>query len=123
MLNTLWGKLGAEILMQNWEVALEEIAKLAEHIDNQSVRFCPQCLIVHGTAQKRRCVWSFCLSLAAILEVGTVNIYVGCLLPLKVRCSCKASLKQLWYLFTYVWSSWHLFCIVSPASNTSVGTS
>ncbi|XP_065188592.1 eukaryotic translation initiation factor 3 subunit E-like [Sycon ciliatum] len=34
MLNTLWGKLASEILMQNWDVALEEITKLAEHIDN-----------------------------------------------------------------------------------------
>ena len=31
-LNALWGKLAAEILMQNWEAALEDLNKLKEII-------------------------------------------------------------------------------------------
>jgi translation initiation factor 3 subunit E len=35
-LNALWGKLAAEILMQNWDVALEELNRLKEIIDSKS---------------------------------------------------------------------------------------
>nr|CAG4640774.1 EOG090X0491 [Eulimnadia texana] len=35
-LNGLWGKLASEILMQNWEVALEELNRLKEYIDNNT---------------------------------------------------------------------------------------
>ncbi|GAA0140565.1 translation initiation factor [Lithospermum erythrorhizon] len=36
MLSALWGKLAAEILMQNWDIALEELNRLKEIIDNKS---------------------------------------------------------------------------------------
>lgn len=32
-LSALWGKLAAEILMQNWDIALEELNRLKEIID------------------------------------------------------------------------------------------
>ncbi|XP_013773860.1 eukaryotic translation initiation factor 3 subunit E-B-like [Limulus polyphemus] len=35
-LNGLWGKLAAEILMQNWETALEDLNKLKEYIDGNA---------------------------------------------------------------------------------------
>lgn len=35
-LNALWGKLAAEILMQNWDVALEELNRLKEVIDSKN---------------------------------------------------------------------------------------
>ena len=31
--NSLWGKLGSEILMQNWDAALEDLQRLQEVID------------------------------------------------------------------------------------------
>uniref|UniRef100_A0A286Y309 Eukaryotic translation initiation factor 3 subunit E n=1 Tax=Cavia porcellus TaxID=10141 RepID=A0A286Y309_CAVPO len=36
-LSSLWGKLASEILMQNWDVAMEHITCLKETIDNNSV--------------------------------------------------------------------------------------
>ena len=36
MLSALWGKLAAEILMQQWEVALDDLTKLKEIIDANS---------------------------------------------------------------------------------------
>ncbi|GAA0184173.1 hypothetical protein Leryth_018442 [Lithospermum erythrorhizon] len=36
MLSALWGKLAAEILMQNWDIALEELNHLKEIIDSKS---------------------------------------------------------------------------------------
>ncbi|VFQ72254.1 unnamed protein product [Cuscuta campestris] len=36
MLSALWGKLAAEILMQNWDIALEELNRLKEIIDSKS---------------------------------------------------------------------------------------
>ncbi|XP_016313802.1 eukaryotic translation initiation factor 3 subunit E-A-like isoform X2 [Sinocyclocheilus anshuiensis] len=36
-LNSLWGKLASEILMQNWEGAMEDLTRLRETIDNNSV--------------------------------------------------------------------------------------
>ena len=33
-LNSLWGKLASEILMQNWEAAMEDLTRLRETIDN-----------------------------------------------------------------------------------------
>ena len=35
-LNGLWGKLASEILMQNWDTALEDLNRLREYIDNTS---------------------------------------------------------------------------------------
>lgn len=35
-LNVLWGKLASEILLQNWDTALEDLNKLREYIDNNS---------------------------------------------------------------------------------------
>lgn len=35
-LNVLWGKLASEILLQNWDTALEDLNKLREYIDNSS---------------------------------------------------------------------------------------
>jgi len=35
-LNGLWGKLASEILMQNWETALEDLNRLKDFIDNNS---------------------------------------------------------------------------------------
>ncbi|XP_047317635.1 eukaryotic translation initiation factor 3 subunit E-like [Impatiens glandulifera] len=35
-LSALWGKLAAEILMQNWDVALEELNRLKENIDSKN---------------------------------------------------------------------------------------
>ena len=32
--NALWGKLAAEILMQNWDAALEDLNKLKDVIDS-----------------------------------------------------------------------------------------
>lgn len=37
--NALWGKLGAEILTQNLEVALEDLNKLKELIDEKVIRW------------------------------------------------------------------------------------
>lgn len=34
-LSALWGKLAAEILMQNWDVALEELNRLKDIIDSK----------------------------------------------------------------------------------------
>lgn len=34
-LSALWGKLAAEILMQNWDIALEELNRLKESIDSK----------------------------------------------------------------------------------------
>uniref|UniRef100_A0A3Q3A1A3 Eukaryotic translation initiation factor 3 subunit E n=1 Tax=Kryptolebias marmoratus TaxID=37003 RepID=A0A3Q3A1A3_KRYMA len=36
-LNSLWGKLASEILMQNWEAAMEDLTRLRETVDNNSV--------------------------------------------------------------------------------------
>uniref|UniRef100_A0A3B1J947 Eukaryotic translation initiation factor 3 subunit E n=1 Tax=Astyanax mexicanus TaxID=7994 RepID=A0A3B1J947_ASTMX len=36
-LNSLWGKLASEILMQNWEAAMEDLTRLRETIDNNTV--------------------------------------------------------------------------------------
>ncbi len=36
-LSALWGKLAAEILMQNWDIALEELNRLKEIIDSKVV--------------------------------------------------------------------------------------
>uniref|UniRef100_A0A4W3IRV9 Eukaryotic translation initiation factor 3 subunit E n=1 Tax=Callorhinchus milii TaxID=7868 RepID=A0A4W3IRV9_CALMI len=36
-LSSLWGKLASEILMQNWEAAMEDLTRLKETIDNNSV--------------------------------------------------------------------------------------
>lgn len=33
-LSSLWGKLASEILMQNWEAAMEDLTRLKETIDN-----------------------------------------------------------------------------------------
>ena len=35
-LSALWGKLAAEILMQNWDIALEELNRLKEIIDSKA---------------------------------------------------------------------------------------
>lgn len=35
-LNVLWGKLASEILVHNWESALEDLNKLREYIDNNT---------------------------------------------------------------------------------------
>ncbi|KAK0083008.1 hypothetical protein PV325_009512 [Microctonus aethiopoides] len=36
-LNVLWGKLASEILAQNWETALEDVNKLREYIDSNTI--------------------------------------------------------------------------------------
>ncbi|XP_029447760.1 eukaryotic translation initiation factor 3 subunit E isoform X2 [Rhinatrema bivittatum] len=36
-LSSLWGKLASEILMQNWDAAMEDLTRLRETIDNNSV--------------------------------------------------------------------------------------
>ncbi|XP_039284216.1 eukaryotic translation initiation factor 3 subunit E-like [Nilaparvata lugens] len=36
-LNVLWGKLASEILVQNWDVALEDLNKLREYMDTNSM--------------------------------------------------------------------------------------
>lgn len=38
-LSALWGKLAAEILMQNWDIALEEVNRLKEIIDSKVIYF------------------------------------------------------------------------------------
>ena len=38
-LSALWGKLAAEILMQNWDIALEELNRLKEIIDSKACFF------------------------------------------------------------------------------------
>ena len=38
-LSALWGKLAAEILMQNWDIALEELNQLKEIIDSKVNKF------------------------------------------------------------------------------------
>ncbi|KAG7254530.1 hypothetical protein CRUP_008169 [Coryphaenoides rupestris] len=43
-LSSLWGKLASEILMQNWEAAMEDLTRLRETIDNNK----------HAKAPKRR---------------------------------------------------------------------
>uniref|UniRef100_A0A8C5B9Q9 Eukaryotic translation initiation factor 3 subunit E n=1 Tax=Gadus morhua TaxID=8049 RepID=A0A8C5B9Q9_GADMO len=37
-LSSLWGKLASEILMQNWEAAMEDLTRLRETIDNNSLQ-------------------------------------------------------------------------------------
>ena len=37
-LSSLWGKLASEILMQNWEAAMEDLTRLRETIDNNVKR-------------------------------------------------------------------------------------
>lgn len=32
----LWGKLASEVLVQNWDAALEDLNKLRDYIDNNS---------------------------------------------------------------------------------------
>ena len=34
---SLWGKLASEIVMQNWDAAMEDLTRLKETIDNNSV--------------------------------------------------------------------------------------
>ena len=34
MMNAIWGKLACEILMQNWDVALEDLKRLKETIES-----------------------------------------------------------------------------------------
>jgi len=34
MMNAIWGKLACEILMQNWDVALEDLNRLKETIES-----------------------------------------------------------------------------------------
>lgn len=36
VLSALWGKLAAEILMQNWDAALDDLTKLKDIIDSNS---------------------------------------------------------------------------------------
>jgi len=36
-LSALWGKMAAEVLMQNWDIALEELNRLKEIIDSKVV--------------------------------------------------------------------------------------
>lgn len=36
-LSVLWGKLASEILVQNWETALEDVNKLREYIDSNVI--------------------------------------------------------------------------------------
>lgn len=36
-MNVLWGKLASEILVQNWETALEDVNKLREYIDSNVI--------------------------------------------------------------------------------------
>lgn len=36
-LSSLWGKLASEIVMQNWDAAMEDLTRLKETIDNNSV--------------------------------------------------------------------------------------
>lgn len=45
-LNALWGKLGSEILMQNWETALEDLNRLKDVIES-NVSFVNPCHSVH----------------------------------------------------------------------------
>ncbi|KAH6923248.1 hypothetical protein HPB50_025551 [Hyalomma asiaticum] len=40
-LNNLWGKLASEILMQNWDVALDDLSRLREYIDNNNFSSAP----------------------------------------------------------------------------------
>jgi hypothetical protein len=42
----LWGKLAAEILMQNWDIALEELNRLKEIIDSKVVHLFTFVLVV-----------------------------------------------------------------------------
>jgi len=46
--SALWGKLAAEILMQNWEVAMEDLTKLREAIESKA---CPP------LEQLQQCLW------------------------------------------------------------------
>jgi translation initiation factor 3 subunit E len=43
-LNALWGKLAAEVLMQNWDIALEELNRLKEIIDSKVVHHFMYCV-------------------------------------------------------------------------------
>ncbi|GAB5584175.1 eukaryotic translation initiation factor 3 subunit E isoform X2 [Prionailurus iriomotensis] len=38
-LSSLWGKLASEILMQNWDAAMEDLTRLKETIDNNSPQY------------------------------------------------------------------------------------
>jgi len=55
-LSALWGKLAAEILMQNWDIALEELNRLKEIIDSKVVLVCQ---LIFGV---ETCTCMLCLS-------------------------------------------------------------
>jgi len=46
MMNAIWGKLACEILMQNWDVALEDLKRLKETIES-SVSYSCACILSH----------------------------------------------------------------------------
>ena len=46
-LSALWGKLAAEILMQNWDIAFEELNRLKEIIDSKVTVICISSALVH----------------------------------------------------------------------------
>lgn len=45
-LNALWGKLGSEILMQNWETALEDLNRLKDVIESNVSGFLTKCYFI-----------------------------------------------------------------------------
>ena len=57
-LSSLWGKLASEILMQNWDAAMENLTWLKETIDNNSVTSPLQSL----QQQTQLIHWSLCVS-------------------------------------------------------------
>ncbi|CDY19244.1 BnaC05g14450D [Brassica napus] len=44
-MSALWGKLASEILMQNWDIALEELNRLKDIIDSKLLLGCSQILV------------------------------------------------------------------------------
>ena len=49
-MSALWGKLAAEVLMQNWDIALEELNRLKEMIDSKVVYLFSYTTFPHNAA-------------------------------------------------------------------------
>lgn len=82
-MNALWGKLASEILMQNWDPALEDLNRLKEVIDNNV---------------------SSDFLLIVSHHLTCVSHFLWCLLPFQTMVSSLQSLQQRTWLI-----HWSLF--------------
>lgn len=105
-LNVLWGKLASEILVQNWETALEDVNKLREYIDSNVIGNSLQIL------QQR--TWLIHWSLFVffnhvkgrdlIIEMFLYRpqyVYI-CFRAIKKRVTFDQTLKIMYYFYSYL---------------------